>query len=195
MKLYLIRHAESEANAAADLDNPTYYYDARITKRGKEQALKLSQKIKDLSFDKFFCSPLTRTMETFSLVFPNKKPILEPLIREHLYHSCDVGRQPQILKKEFQDYNFSNLSDYWWNNNIPINEVIGETVKAYKAKNYQWVNALKPNLQYFIQEYGIKTNYPEIPYVSASSQVQQYFRFDYWVFTQYIGIISSIKRF
>ena len=25
MKLYLIRHAESEANAASDLDNPTYY--------------------------------------------------------------------------------------------------------------------------------------------------------------------------
>ena len=38
-------------------------------------------------------------METFSLVFPNNKPILEPLIREHLYHSCDVGRQPKILKK------------------------------------------------------------------------------------------------
>ena len=51
MKLYLIRHAESEANAAADLDNPTYYYDARITQRGKEQALKLSKKINNLSFD------------------------------------------------------------------------------------------------------------------------------------------------
>ena len=61
-----LMHAEAEANAASDLDNPTYYYDARITKKGKEQALKLSQKIKDLSFDKYFCSPLTRTMETFS---------------------------------------------------------------------------------------------------------------------------------
>ena len=28
MKICLIRHAESEANAASDLDNPTYYYDA-----------------------------------------------------------------------------------------------------------------------------------------------------------------------
>ena len=124
MNLYLIRHAESEANAASDLDNPTYYYDARITQRGKEQASKLHQKIKNLSFDKYFCSPLTRTMQTFSIVFPNKKPVLEPLIREHLYHSCDVGRQPKILKKEFQDYNFSNLSDYWWNNNVPINQRI-----------------------------------------------------------------------
>jgi len=122
MKLYLIRHAESEANAAADLDNPTYYYDARITKRGKEQAKNLFSRIKNVTFDKYFCSPLTRTLETFSIVFPNNKPILNPLIREHLYHSCDVGRQPKILKKEFKNYDFSKLSDYWWNNNIPINE-------------------------------------------------------------------------
>ena len=141
MKLYLIRHAESEANAAADLDNPTYYYDARITQKGKEQAAKLSKKIKNLSFDKYFCSPLTRTMETFSLIFPDKKPILDPLIREHLYHSCDVGRQPKLLKKEFNNYDFSNLSDYWWNNNIPINE------KLIKQENH---DDIKIRLKKFI---------------------------------------------
>ena len=130
MNLYLIRHAESEANAAQDLDNPTYYYDARITQRGKEQASNLYQKIKDLSFDQYFCSPLTRTIQTFSLLFPDKKPILDPLLREHLYHSCDVGRQPKILKKEFKSYDFSKLSDYWWNNNIPINE------KLIKQENH-----------------------------------------------------------
>jgi hypothetical protein len=27
-KVYLIRHAQSEANIASDLDNPKYYYDA-----------------------------------------------------------------------------------------------------------------------------------------------------------------------
>ena len=44
------------------------------------------------------------------------------MIREHLYHSCDVGRQPKTLKKEFKNYDFSNLEKYWWNNNIPVNE-------------------------------------------------------------------------
>ena len=38
-KVYLIRHAQSEANIAADLDNPKYYYDAPITKLGEKQAL------------------------------------------------------------------------------------------------------------------------------------------------------------
>ena len=121
-RIYLIRHAESEANAAADLDNPTYYYDARITEKGKEQALKTSNKLKNIIFDTYICSPLTRTMETFSLIFPDKKPILQPFIREHLFHSCDVGRQPENLKKEFPQFDFSNLNKYWWNNNIPINE-------------------------------------------------------------------------
>ena len=121
-KIYLIRHAESEANAAADLDNPTYYYDARITEKGKDQALKTSIKLKSINFDTYICSPLTRTMETFSLLFPDKKPILQPLIREHLFHSCDVGRQPETLKKEFPQFDFLNLDKYWWNNNKPINE-------------------------------------------------------------------------
>ena len=40
-KIYLIRHAESEANVAMDLDNPTYYYDAKITKRINDNTYKL----------------------------------------------------------------------------------------------------------------------------------------------------------
>ena len=43
-KIYLIRHAQSEANIAADLDNPTYYYDAPITKVGEKQALNAKER-------------------------------------------------------------------------------------------------------------------------------------------------------
>ncbi len=122
MKLYLIRHGESLANAALDLDNPTNYYDSKLSKKGIKQAQHLHNKIKHINFDKFYCSPLTRTIQTFSIIFPTKKPIFDPLIREHLFHSCDVGRQPKILKSEFTQYSFDNLSNFWWNNNVPINE-------------------------------------------------------------------------
>ena len=132
-KIYLIRHAESEANAASDLDNPTYYYDARITARGRKQAQKTKKILENIKFDEFLCSPLTRTLQTFSIIFPNNKPIIQPLIREHLVNSCDVGRQPQILKKEFPEYDFSKLDRYWWNNNKPINEkkIIKELLNIY----------------------------------------------------------------
>jgi len=149
-KIYLIRHAESEANAAVDLDNPTYYYDARITKKGEGQALKAKKVLENIHFDTFICSPLTRTLQTFSIIFPDKKPIIEPLIREHLFHSCDVGRQPSSLKKDFTSFDFSNLNDFWWNNNKPINEkkIVKENfndIKNRLDKFKLWLNKSNSN--------------------------------------------------
>ena len=149
-KIYLIRHAESEANAAVDLDNPTYYYDAKITKRGESQALKAKNELENINFDTFICSPLTRTLQTFSIIFPDKKPIIEPLIREHLFHSCDVGRQPDNLKKDFKSFDFSNLNDFWWNNNKPINEkkIVKENfndIKNRLDKFKLWLNKSNSN--------------------------------------------------
>ena len=149
-KIYLIRHAESEANAAVDLDNPTYYYDARITKRGESQALKAKNVLENIHFDTYICSPLTRTLQTFSIIFPDNKPIIEPLIREHLFHSCDVVRQPSSLKKDFTSFDFSNLNDFWWNNNKPINEkkIVKENfndIKNRLDKFKLWLNKSNSN--------------------------------------------------
>ena len=146
-KIYLIRHAESEANAAVDLDNPTYYYDAKITKRGESQALKAKNVFENINFDTFICSPLTRTLQTFSIIFPDKKPIIEPLIREHLFHSCDVGRQPDNLKKDFKSFDFSNLNDFWWNNNKPINEkkIVKENFNDIKNRLEKFKSWLSKN--------------------------------------------------
>ena len=89
-------------------------------------------------------------METFSIVFPSNKPVVEPLIREHLYHSCDVGKQPKKLKKEFNDFDFNNLSDFWWNNNKPINEkkIIQESHNDIKMRLRSFLLSIKNlNLQ------------------------------------------------
>ena len=144
-KIYLIRHAESEANAANDLDNPKYYYDAKITKKGVKQAHKASAKLKNINFDLFISSPLTRALQTFSIIFPGKKPIISSLIREHLYHSCDVGRQPLALKKEFPKFNFTSLDNYWWNNNKKIdlrkiNQESRDDIKIRLDSFKNWIN-------------------------------------------------------
>ena len=68
-KVYLIRHAQSEANVAIDLDNPTFYYDARITDFGKKDTLKLRELLRGINFDLLVCSPLTRTLQTFTNIF------------------------------------------------------------------------------------------------------------------------------
>ena len=70
---------------------------------------------------------------------------------EYLEHSCDVGRQPNLLKKDFPNHDFSHINKYWWNNDIPINEkkinhetineldiertnVVNDIVQKYEAK-------------------------------------------------------------
>ena len=148
-EIYLIRHAQSEANAALDLEDPnTSYFDARITPLGKEQALNTKKRLENINFDLMLCSPLTRTMQTFSLIFPIpiKNTIILPIAREHLDHSCDVGRQPSILKKEFPDFDFSQVKKFWWNNNIPIDErtINYETIEDLDKRVLifkSWINA------------------------------------------------------
>ena len=146
-EIYLIRHAQSEANAALDLDNPTFYYDARITLLGKEQALIAQEKLKNIDFDLLVCSPLTRTLQTFSLIFPKPSThtIILPIVREHLDHSCDVGRQPSKLQKEFSYFNFEEIKEFWWNNNIPIDEkaINRESIEDLdrRVQNFKsWIN-------------------------------------------------------
>jgi len=144
--IYLIRHAESEANAAIDPDSTSKYFDARITDKGKQQAQNKHLELKDLEFDLYVCSPLTRTMETFSIIFPNIKPILLDNIREHSFHSCDVGRQPSELKKVVPELEFSDLKNYSGNNNKIIDEkqIIKEThldTKVRFDKFKYWLNS------------------------------------------------------
>ena len=69
--IYLIRHGQSEANVALDLDNPNFYYDAELTSLGKKQAQNAQKKLENIDFDLMLCSPLTRALQTFSLIFPN----------------------------------------------------------------------------------------------------------------------------
>ena len=106
-KIYLIRHAESEANAAVDLDNPTYYYDAKITKRGEDQALKARGVLENINFDTFICSPLTRTLQTFS---HKKLRIIHFSLRKvfaHVWYVFSVNHPLEFLKNEAEKYDLT----------------------------------------------------------------------------------------
>ena len=94
--------------------------------------------------------PFNKNIRDILYCFPSKNPVIEPLIREHLYHSCDVGRQPKKLKKEFNDFDFNNLNDFWWNNNKPINEkkIIQESHNDIKIRLKSFLLSIKKlNLQ------------------------------------------------
>lgn len=61
MELYLVRHGESELN------KESVYYghtDCHLTSKGNEQAKEVAYKLKDVSFDYLFSSPLKRARDS-----------------------------------------------------------------------------------------------------------------------------------
>lgn len=79
MKLYLIRHAESERNIGKEHD--------KLSETGIEQAKRLGLFLKDKPIDYIYCSTLERTKETLSYIIQSiknlKKIIYTDNIKEH----------------------------------------------------------------------------------------------------------------
>lgn len=99
-------------------------YDARLTNQGKEQALKASKLVGRLQPcpEVVLVSPLTRALETCALAFGDLDiPVeVEPLLRERIVLSSEVGRSPSFLREEFPGFDFSRLQDdVWWHTERP----------------------------------------------------------------------------
>lgn len=66
MYLYLIRHGQTYGNAERFVQG---WSDVDLTELGKSQAARAGMLIKDIEFEKIFCSDLQRTRTTASIVF------------------------------------------------------------------------------------------------------------------------------
>ena len=127
MSIYLIRHGESEFNVGAPHPKDPLIFDAPLTHLGQKQADRAREKILRLGIKAVICSPLTRAIQTALRIFDGTAPItIEATHRELLSNSCDVGRSPEELAKDFPMLRFDHLEDHWWHkgptneNNVPI---------------------------------------------------------------------------
>ncbi len=68
MKLYIIRHGETEANAKGVLQG---WADYPLNERGEHLAVLTGKKLSDIHFDAAFSSPLRRAYKTCELILKN----------------------------------------------------------------------------------------------------------------------------
>lgn len=66
MKLYFVRHGESEANTRHVISNRESTF--HLTSRGRQQAEMLARKIKDIPLSAIFSSPVLRARETTEIL-------------------------------------------------------------------------------------------------------------------------------
>jgi broad specificity phosphatase PhoE len=127
MNIYLIRHGQSEFNAAFTLEPriDPMMFDAHLTELGVQQAKSIRKQLFDLKIKHVIASPMIRAIQTAMHIFGNDHPItINPHIREKLAHSCDVGSHPQILKNLFSHLSFDHLSNHWWHGTTDVEERI-----------------------------------------------------------------------
>lgn len=115
--IHLIRHGQSTFNAAFDeTRTDPLHFDARLTPLGHTQVAAARKLVDGEDYELVVTSPFTRAIETtLGLFAAAPKPILvEALHREFLASSCDVGRSPRDLAREFPALAFDHLDDPWW---------------------------------------------------------------------------------
>ncbi|KAF8073238.1 SPAC5H10.03 [Scenedesmus sp. PABB004] len=130
--LHLLRHGVTEMNV--HLSTHRYgsrgfrdplLYDTRLTEDGKRDARSAAAAVARLqpAPELLVVSPLTRALQTAELAFGDQLPrrtLVEPLWRERLYLSSDVGRPVRALREEFPQFSFDHLPDTpWWHTEAP----------------------------------------------------------------------------
>ncbi len=128
MPIYFIRHGQSEFNVVhqAGKKDPMIF-DAPLTDRGREQAKNARRKVAELGIRHVITSPLTRAVQTALTIFADTTPIkVSAAHREWLLHSCDVGRPPSELQRDFPDLSFAHLDDIWWHQGAANGDGIAE---------------------------------------------------------------------
>lgn len=121
MSIHLIRHGQSEFNAVFTGTGDPMIPDAPLTPLGHAQAQAARVKAADLGIREVMVSPLTRAIQTAEHIFPGAELRVEPEAREHLGHSCDIGKLSSELKVHFPHLNLSHLQEIWWHQG-PLNE-------------------------------------------------------------------------
>ena len=85
MKLYFIRHGQSEANIGRMQAGQA---DSKLTEQGREDALNARKILKNIPFDKVYSSDLSRARITQEIALSREDVIITELIRE-----IDVGNK------------------------------------------------------------------------------------------------------
>ena len=97
MRLYMIRHGQTVANA-----QKIYYTDepnAELTDKGRDQARAIAPIMARIPFDVVYSSDYIRAIETQRLAMPGVEGIRTPLLRE-IYPGTVLGGKPHTYVRE-----------------------------------------------------------------------------------------------
>lgn len=133
MKIYVVRHGQTNGNKEQRMQGRM---DIPLNELGISQAKKAYEELRNIKFDKIFCSPLIRTIQTAMIVANAEKNdlIIDDRIVEISFGSME-GKTLDELGGDFVKF-FSKPSEY-----ININE--SESFQSLIKRNGEFLEYLK----------------------------------------------------
>ena len=115
--MILLRHGQSHFNVhfAATRQDPGII-DPGLTEAGRRQAAEAAAALKGLGLRRVLASPYRRTLETAEIVAGRLglSVLVEPVIRERCYFTCDIGSPRSDLGERWPHFDFADLGERWW---------------------------------------------------------------------------------
>lgn len=99
-QLYLLRHAQSEANLRGVLAGPDN--SVNLSDRGRKQSVKVSKHLQNINFQEIYCSPISRCLQTIQPLLGSKpriQVVQEVKIQEMNYGQWN-GKDLKALSKK-----------------------------------------------------------------------------------------------
>lgn len=130
MRVYVVRHGESETNQKRVY---TGQFDTRLTEKGKDDAKRAGEFLKQVSFEKIYTSDLIRAIETAKIAIPGCYYEASALLRE-----ISVGN---LVKKPVSILTDEQKANITQNGYV---EFGGETNVEFQGRISRFIKELEP---------------------------------------------------
>lgn len=139
MKIIIVRHGETEENAADIIQGQSH---GTLSKKGIKQAKKVGERLKDEKINVIYTSDLKRAVDTAKEIHKHHKEI--PLIKRKEIREMDYGKLQDKQKDEINYYyHKENDPNYFKKNNVEsfesvynrVNTFLQEIIKKHKDEN------------------------------------------------------------
>ena len=136
MRVYVIRHGESENNR---LKKWTGWFDAPLTEKGYDDALYVKEFLSSVKIDKVYSSDLSRSIETCKTAMPNREIETTPLLREINLGSMENRPWTDMTKEQKQRGLTVGYAEFGGETKGQFNARINEFFKILESSNVESV--------------------------------------------------------
>lgn len=134
MKLYLLRHGQTEGNAKMVIQGWT---PTPLTAQGKKQAERLRDALADVRFDRIFSSDIYRTRQTGDIVFPERYVPFEYDARLREVNNTALAGTPSAELRKIYGDKYRKASRH-----LSFEEFGGESAEELMARTKDFLDDL-----------------------------------------------------